>query len=725
MIKKLQGLKNHKNLKIFYTLGFIYRGDSGISQVYGNCPICNEHTFYINPNKDGQAKWDCKSCFPSGGGYQTFLKEIYSDALKNTTEDNLTQLSERKKGIKIETLKYFGIAYIDRIGKYVIPVWNIEKTELFNLRIYNPKDNLLKNAPGSKAILYNLWNLDNVDNYLTVWLVEGEWDAMIMHQILDTCGIDQSVVLGVPGAGIFKDTWSYHFRKKIVHVVYDNDKDKVKKERLIVGAGKAGQEKVRQVLGKLPAEIKFINWLNKHKDKYDLRDLYNDRRCNDEKTLKILITLLQNKPMPIIAPKGYEKEAQNLNQSEKKIVSFTGSGLHFTDVYKGYQKWLHLDDLHCLDAMFGAVIGNRFQGDPIWLFIVASSGGTKSELIMSMDDAPLIYSLSSLTPNTLVSGSAGSGASDPSLIPRLDGQVLCIKDFTVLLDMMQQSRDMIISQFRDAYDGRCAKEFGTGAQKHYESKFGLIAGVTPVIEYYLQNGSAMGERFISFYFKEDHSFKANSLIMNKAYENVMGGEKDKMREDLKVVAEKVINYDYGKNQPDFPDQLKEKLFALAQWTSVMRGTVPRDKYTKQVTRKALVEKPTRLLIQFLKLTLGITAFRYKNKVTSDELDLVARVAMGTVPHHLNLIVRLMCKANIDGKYTAEKLSRQIRLPFDATDRYLQDLFQLRILESKSYSIVTKEYYINKEIKKLIKLGNLYERKNSWSSKSGKILKFRG
>lgn len=707
-------LKEHKNLKVFKAFGFNYVGDSGKDQVYGNCPFCGEEKFYANPETK---KWDCKSCKPKGGGYQTFLKDVYSKAKESTTDKDLMRLSVKKKGVRLKTLKYFGVVYLDTIGKFLLPTWDTEKNELFNLRIYDFKTNNLLNAPGCKTLLYNLWHLPN--DYLSIYLVEGEWDAMIMHQLIEANELDRTVVLAVPGANVFKENWSFYFRNKIVHVIYDNDYDKVKNQTLVKGAGKLGQRKVQNVLGRTPKQIDFINWLGKHPDKYDLRDLYNARKQNAKKVMKVVVALLSDAPMPIIAPEGYEDQAEE--GSKIIIPEFTGEGLFYEDVYKGYTKWLELDDLHCLDAMFGTVIANRYQGDPVWLFLVASSGGTKSELIMSLEDAPLIYSLSSITPTTLVSGSAASGGGDPSLIPKLDKHILCIKDFTVMLDMAQQSRDAIVSQLRDAYDGKCAKGFGTGAERHYDSKFGMVAGVTPIIEVYLQGGSAMGERFLSFYLKEDSSYNANKRIMRKALGNILGGRKDDMRGELQEVAQQVLNYDFG-GQPDLHDELQEQLFAISQWTSIMRGTVPRDKYTREVTRKALIEKPTRLITQFAKLTLGITKFRYKDHVSKDEIDLVSRTALGTVPHHLSNVVQLICRTNLDGRFTEESLAKKIRLPLEAVRKSIEDLYYLGILDCKRFGQMTKEYYLAKEAKELINIGNLYERKSRWQKSKLKTTK---
>ena len=93
-----------------------------------------------------------------------------------------------------------------------------------------------------------------------------------------------------------------------------------------------------------------------------------------------------------------------------------------------------------------------------------------------------MYPLTSLTPQTLISGFVDEGKPDPSLLPKLDGKILIVKDLTPLISGSADVRSAVLGQLRDAYDGSSAKAFGTGDVKRYESRFGMLFGVTPVIE---------------------------------------------------------------------------------------------------------------------------------------------------------------------------------------------------------------------------------------------------
>ena len=86
---------------------------------------------------------------------------------------------------------------------------------------------------------------------------------------------------------------------------------------------------------------------------------------------------------------------------------------------------------------------------------------------------------------------------DHSLLPKLDGKVLVIKDFTALLNMPREARQQILGDLRDAYDGNAAKAFGTHVEtRRYTSKFGIMAAVTGAIDKHAAVMQQLGERFL-------------------------------------------------------------------------------------------------------------------------------------------------------------------------------------------------------------------------------------
>jgi hypothetical protein len=125
--------------------------------------------------------------------------------------------------------------------------------------------------------------------------------------------------------------------------------------------------------------------------------------------------------------------------------------------------WLHMSaDEEMVDILLAFYKSNELPGDPLWGIIIDASGGGKTELVRTLRDRPDVVFLSKLTEKTLVSGyrDPDHRGADPSLLPQLNGKILVIKDMSPLLSMRRESRNAIISDLRDAYDGFTDQGYG-------------------------------------------------------------------------------------------------------------------------------------------------------------------------------------------------------------------------------------------------------------------------
>ena len=112
--------------------------------------------------------------------------------------------------------------------------------------------------------------------------------------------------------------------------------------------------------------------------------------------------------------------------------------------------------------------------------------------------APGVWPLSSLTPQTLLSGFERKGEPASLLLQIGEFGILAFKDLTTVLTMHREARAQIIGQLREVADGKTEKSFGNGLRVAWEGKLGLIAGVTPVIDEQHTFLAVMGERFLLY-----------------------------------------------------------------------------------------------------------------------------------------------------------------------------------------------------------------------------------
>ena len=163
--------------------------------------------------------------------------------------------------------------------------------------------------------------------------------------------------------------------------------------------------------------------------------------------------------------------------------------------------------------------------------------------------------------------------------------------------MNVQARDEIFSTLRDAYDGNFIGVYGHG-ERNYVSRFGIVAGVTPAVEIYLEGESALGERFLRYTTKLPKTLDEHLIYLERATGNT--GKETGMRDSLVKLGTDCLNYKFA-DSIVVPPEIHRKILHLAIWMTRLRATIIRDRYTKEVTHKPFMEMATRVSKQFVKL----------------------------------------------------------------------------------------------------------------------------
>ena len=185
----------------------------------------------------------------------------------------------------------------------------------------------------------------------------------------------------------------------------------------------------------------------------------------------------------------------------------------YPNVMKTIRKYLYVKDEGPILITIAVALSNKLAGDPVWLMLIAPPGGTKSEIIRSFSSNgkvnEFVHPISTLTPSTFVSGLP----ENEDLLPRIDGKIVTLKDFTTILTKQKDARNEILGQLREIYDGHFSKETGSGVgTKYYDSKITVIAGVTPVIDTFAGVQSLLGERFLRIRTHEDEDVTENQAL---------------------------------------------------------------------------------------------------------------------------------------------------------------------------------------------------------------------
>jgi len=639
---------NTNPILIFEQFGFVKEKSEG-NHVVGVCPFCKKAGhFYINIEKENRP-FDCKRCGRSGG-FQKFLQTVVKESVEHKPE--IAQLASQR-GLSVRTLEAMKIGWLNDV--WTVPVFAEDGTTVLNVKIYDGDS--FKNAAGCSAAIYGLWTTP--DEYDTVYVCEGEWDTLALMEIMDD---ERAAVIGVPGASTtLKQEVLNLMIGKSVYLLYDNDE-----------AGRNGAAKSVAVLTPVAAELRSIRWPDTAANGWDVRDVYV-KDCNRD---------------GVKALDWIKNHCELVQPSSKNVTTPDVIAAHVPheEVYKTFSKWFSLSDCpkydqkatDIYDVIFGTVFANRIPGDPVWLYLIAPPGGFKTEPLLALSGGKLIEIHESVTAAALISGQNFNGV-DPSLIPQLNGRLLIVKDWTIILGLPEYERKEILSILRGAFDGVCGRTFGNGIRRVIKSTFGIIAATTPVVEQYVEETAAIGERFLSWrnWISEDYTTRYAHI--KQALANT--SKEHEMRKEINGISKRVLLSGY-KTLPSCSDTYKDEIIKMSQWIAVMRASVARDKFRRNVLYKPFSEVATRLSKEIYKLLLGISIFKGEASIRPNTMRIARSVAWSSVSTRYTEILKAFHEAD-GGFLTAAQTEKIIGLPEETIKTVMENMLMLGILEKAS------------------------------------------
>ncbi|MHC4123853.1 MAG: hypothetical protein ACYSSI_09795 [Planctomycetota bacterium] len=365
-------------------------------------------------------------------------------------------------------------------------------------------------------------------------------------------------------------------------------------------------------------------------------------------------------------------------------------------------KWLILEDTTYIEVIFAAIYSTLYlDSKPIWLHVVGPPSAGKTVILQALDGHPLIYMVSTLTEKALISGMIQpEEGKDPSLLPKLDGKILVIKDFTPLLKERRDVLAAITGQFRDSYDGKARKSFGTGKDKEYTSRFGILTAVTPEIDKHLTALAALGERFLIVRLPDipdsertQMAIKASRITSVKQMEN-----------EIQKAAHKLLNFKPA--LPELSDKCSKQIEKIAAFVAKARTHIDRSRTTREILYPPVPEIHIRLHKQLCDLAKGLAMVREKNVVGKDEVKIIQKVALDSIPSNRIMTLRFLAKSYPDGM-TNIHIKEACKISRTSAFYWLDDLYQLGIVRkideasSRHYSWRRYKWILHKKYAKLL------------------------
>ena len=676
-------------IRIFEAHGVEFTSETGDERI-GTCPFTGKPgKFYYNTKK---GVWDSKTA-GFGGNVSQFMERIQEMYQEQLTKPLLRKLAAHRQ-LPEEAFTSWHLGWDGR--NYTFAVRDPNNT-VVDIRRYELGKRVMS-TPGVQTGLFGAEHLTRRPGD-PVFVCEGEWDAIALRWLITTLK-QPGVVVAVPGAGTFKSEWIPWLTGRRVHTLYDAD-----------AVGEEAELKVEKRLRSAVQELTFVHWPEGVSDGFDVRDyiIYGAIEQNTPKQCwEALLRKFETYPRTNPPKAGDPTKPASTNPNVPKYASkWTKTLPTFDDVVTTFRKWLYLESTIGIEMTLAIVASQEIEGPPVWMFLVAPPGGGKTEVLSSLIGMDQIYLQSSLTPHALVSGANWKGDQDPSLIPRLNGKVLVIKDFTSILSMRDTEKDEIFGILRDAYDGRCGKVFGTGIERSYESRFTVLAAVTPRIYDLSQQHHSLGERFLKCGVGNNLQHTSERDIIRRAIDNI--NSDTTMKQELQDVVHAFMRRTKSKQLPSLSKAMYDKLIALAMFGARLRGTVSRDTYRNEIiTSKPSAEVGSRLGIQLAKLAKALAWIHGKSEVGAHEFELTKKVMLDTISQRTEDIVRVIlqkCPKKTDVLSSVE-IATLTRYPLATVQRILDDLHILDVVERTGSQY--KHYWtLSKYIRGCIETAELY------------------
>lgn len=577
----------------------------------------------------------------------------------------------------------------------------------------------------------------------TTRVCEGLWDGIAMYsalrshrpgkgeQLIKTADVTNSLcnqysVFATPGAGNFNAEWFQYMEGKDIELLYDNDhprkypSDHEKAGELMVVRGKHvrpgwdGMQRIVElanVAPKRPKSISLINWANaswtadrggevaKHPtpghhpllpDGFDLRDYLGN---NASRGLRELPTLLERQSLSPPKNKGGEADATKGPVIEpvhratfEELCADYAATLHFTQ---------HLRDT--LAVMLAIVVSTDLTTDVdhIWLRVIGPPGSGKSTLAEAVSAAR-----EWVAPKSTLTGFhsgfvdydpvTGDKKEDASLLHELNGKTVIMKDADTLAN--SPSRDRILSELRDLYDGSSRAHYRNKVKSDFENiRLTFILCGTDALR--TLNKTFLGERFLDCeIIRNEDTTPYLQRASASAYASLAGSlnrANNQTNGDGEYVNNKLLlkqaTFGFIKHLKESIGQRSAPLIKtstlttlenLARYVAMLRARKPD---ATDLNFRPRTELPTRLTNQLTKLAFSLALVLGKNEADDEVMRIVLKVVQDTSLGFQQEVIGVLCQRPV----SVRTIAMEINQPETTIRRLLFDMMDFGIVQRYS------------------------------------------
>jgi hypothetical protein len=318
-----------------------------------------------------------------------------------------------------------------------------------------------------------------------------------------------------------------------------------------------------------------------------------------------------------------------------------------------------LDTVHaCLSVCVTLSLKNKTK--PLSLILETPSGYGKTAVLQMFFEPPnptkakwyledYIYRSDKFTPKSFVTHAANVKKEDLEkidLLPKLKNKILITKELAPIFrgreTEMQENFSILIS----ILDGKgFTSDSGSQGTRGYKEPivFNWLGATTPLKAQIHRLMSQLGTRLLFFEVPVSEPTDAELLLYAKT--NEAGAAESECNLAVNnFLMEFFERHPKSSIDPDsilFPDDLMEQLVRWARFLVKARSEVKYDREVKEWEPIAALqsEGPWKVINYFKELAMGHALIHGRRKINESDLELVAHVALSSVPGHLRNVVK--------------------------------------------------------------------------------------
>lgn len=371
--------------------------------------------------------------------------------------------------------------------------------------------------------------------------------------------------------------------------------------------------------------------------------------------------------------------------------------IKFQDIQDIFDSFLLMQDRDLVRLTLATVIGNQMPNRrPIWLMLVAPPSSGKTTVLNSLLDLEVklrdgnvirpIVSISDITENSFASGAVRSDRETSLLFKMPWGGMMVFKDFTSILSKRNESKEVVMGQLREIYDGAYSKKTGTGEDISWKGKIGAIGGVTEAIYQHLESMSTMGDRFMLYQVEQPNRKEMLRFKLNQ--------EDTGTTEDVQMPIAQQMVHQYMQQVFDMLQAVKvtltpetrDEIIDVADFCTMVRSGIISNSFTGRIEFVPQPEMPARMFEQMLALASTLILMRMVDnpegktqpELTDHDFKMMYKIAYDSIP----VVRRIALKhlAQYSSGVETGALATKTNYPTAVVGGWLEQLNALGVVE---------------------------------------------